>query len=101
MNLLCKFRKCRDVALGIIARVQALLSHAPVFQRPFAGLIQSDNIGTAQSEVGSKGCALFVTLPFDRDTHNPAPRTGRINNQVKPAAIPVPPGPQILDQLLC
>ena len=43
-------------------------------KRPFAGLVERDNVSTAQAEVSAQRCAHFVFLAFDDHADNPAPR---------------------------
>ena len=94
------FFKAGNVTSGIEPRVQTLLGHPPILQRPVPGLVQRHHIRATQTEIRAQWRALGIPLAFNHNPHDPAPRARRINNQIQPAAIAMPPSPKILHQLL-
>jgi len=75
--------------------------HAAIFERPFTRLIQGHDVCTAQTKVRRQWPAFLVLLPFDRNAHNPTPRTGRINHKIQTVAVAMPPSAKVLNLLLC
>ncbi len=74
MDLLAQFLKRGNLALSIVAGVQARLGHPPIFQSPFVGLIERDHISAAKAEVCPQRCALAILLALDGNAQNPTPR---------------------------
>lgn len=68
-------------------------------RRSVAGLVQRDNICTAQPEAGSKWRAPRILLTLHGNVHDPRPCTRRVHYEVKPVAVAIPTRPQILNQL--
>lgn len=60
-------------------------------QRPLARLVDCHNIRATQAKVSAQRRALSILLAFDHNAHDPAPRTGWGDHQIKPVAVAMPP----------
>ena len=101
MHLLGHFLETRYLARGIVARIETLLGHPSILQRPLACLRQGHQFCTAQTKVSSQRPATSILLTLNNHPNDPAPGTGRVNNQVQPIAIAMPPSAKVLHEFFC
>ena len=73
MNLLSDLFKGWNLLAGTETRVQTLLGHPAIFQRPLTSLIDGDDIRATKSKVGAQRRAFLVLLAFDHNPHDPTP----------------------------
>ncbi|MGB3243295.1 MAG: hypothetical protein WBB25_02075 [Sulfitobacter sp.] len=64
MDLLRNLFESRYLAHGIQTGIQPLLGHPAIFQRPVAGLVDRDDIGTAQSKSVLSGAPFLFFWPL-------------------------------------
>ena len=81
-------------------RIQPLLRHPPILQRPVTRLVQRHDVSATQPEIRPQRATFAIALPLDRHPDDPAPRARRVHDQIEPVSVSMSAGPEILHQLL-